>query len=71
MKRLYKWIFLSVLGLSLLFVFSVVPHFVDIRSMGFVFAVPSLVLYGGYFALGIGVVGIMQELRKKRLANHI
>lgn len=66
MRRVTKWKTLIIIGSSLLFVFSVVPHFVDVRTLGFVFAIPSLILYGGYFALGMGIVGLIQERRKKR-----
>lgn len=54
------------IGASLLFAFSVIPHFVDMRTLGFVFAAPSAVLYGGYAALGGGVIGLLSKRRKKK-----
>jgi len=66
MKNITKSITLIVIGAAILIYYSVVPNLVNIQETNFLFAFANLIVIGGYFAIGMGSMGIIKEYRRKR-----
>ncbi len=66
MKKITKYIISIIVGSAIILFAAFDSPSADIRTPSTFYSMPNMVLYGGYFALGIGTVGIIQEFRKKR-----
>lgn len=70
MKKITKYIISIIIGSVLILFAALDSPSTDVRTPSFVYSIPSVVLFGGYFALGIGIVGLIQEFRKK-MKTHV